>query len=108
MNDNPSVTTSGTAAADAVGRLSDFEIALVMRRPSADLERLRRIISGNAARIEQGVAQSRPISPVDVRRLEIEAVAGILDAIGESDRFMTMLAAALERAPTAEHDPPAS
>lgn len=56
----------------------------VMRELRADtpLNRARKAFSGGAAAIEQAQMQRRKPSPVEVRRMEFEAVRRILSAYG--------------------------
>lgn len=53
-----------------------------MLREEGPLQAARRIFSSRSARIEQAHAQRRPPSPIEVRRMEFEAVAEIAEALG--------------------------
>jgi len=46
------------------------------------LNRARQIFSGACAAIEQAAAQRRPAGPIEIRRMEFEAVRKIAEALG--------------------------
>jgi hypothetical protein len=51
-------------------------------RADTPLNRARRLLSSEAARIEQASAQRKPPSPIEMRRMEFEGVARIVAALG--------------------------
>lgn len=66
-------------------RMNDDEVMAHLRENTV-LNRLRQEFSAASARIEQAGQQKRPASPVEVRRMEFEAVVRILK-MAESLRY---------------------
>ena len=66
----------------ATERMSDKEV-LALLGEDTPLNRMRRAFSSACARIEQASAQRSPVSPVEIRRMEFEAVAEILALASE-------------------------
>jgi hypothetical protein len=56
--------------------MTDEEVLAELRRDTP-LNRARRILSSTCAQIEQGGMQRRPLGPIEMRRLEFEAVRKI-------------------------------
>jgi hypothetical protein len=50
-------------------------------RSDSRLNKARAAFSANSARIEQASQQRRPLSPVDIRKMEFEAVGAIAKAL---------------------------
>jgi hypothetical protein len=61
--------------------MSDAEVMLLLRGTSK-LNRARQVFSSQYATIEQAGLQRRPPGPVEVRRMEFEAVLKIADVLG--------------------------
>jgi hypothetical protein len=61
--------------------MTDQEILAEMQADTP-LNRARRIFSGACGRIEQAGLQRRPASPIEIRRMEFEAVRQIAEALG--------------------------
>lgn len=59
-------------------RLNDNEVVELLRGNST-LNKARQVFSSYSAMIEQSLEQSRPIGPIEIRRLEFEAVQKIKD-----------------------------
>lgn len=59
-------------------RLNDNEVVELLRSNST-LNKARQVFSSYSAMIEQSLEQSRPIGPIEIRRLEFEAVQKIKD-----------------------------
>ena len=57
-------------------QLNDNEVLELLRGNSA-LNRARQVFSSYSAMIEQSLEQSKPIGPIEIRRLEFEAVEKI-------------------------------
>jgi hypothetical protein len=62
-------------------RMTDEEVLAEMQADTK-LNAARAKFSAASARIEQGQAQLRPLRPIEVRRLEFEAVKEIAEALG--------------------------
>ena len=62
-------------------KMTDGAVMAAMRSDSA-LNRARQAFSGRAAGIEQAGQQRRPPGPVEIRRMEFEAVAAIAGEFG--------------------------
>ena len=56
----------------------DDEVLELLRGNSA-LNKARQVFSSYSAMIEQSLEQSKPIGPIEIRRLEFEAVQKIKD-----------------------------
>lgn len=69
---------------DAKGKDMKMTNDAVMSELKSDspLNRARQKFSSAAARIEQAGQQRKPPSPVDIRRMEFEAVREIVEALG--------------------------
>lgn len=67
-----------------VSRMTQEEI---MRELGSEtlLNRARRVFSGHCARIEQAELQRTPFSPIELRRMEFEAVREIAAILGVND-----------------------
>lgn len=87
--------TAGTA--NPAQDLSDREILNLLRDRSSAFGRVRAIIADHAARVEQGMAQAKPLTPMAVRRLEIEAAWKAAVAVVGEDRARAILSGALEQ-----------
>lgn len=61
--------------------MTDAEVLEAMRADTS-LNRARRVFSGECGRIEQAEMQRRPASPIEIRRMEFEAVRKIAAALG--------------------------
>jgi hypothetical protein len=61
--------------------LTDDEVMRELRSESS-LNKARRLFSNWSGRIEQVQAQRRPISPIEMRRMEFQAVREIAEALG--------------------------
>lgn len=59
-------------------QLNDNEVLELLRGNSA-LNKARQVFSSYSAMIEQSLEQSKPIGPIEIRRLEFEAVQKIKD-----------------------------
>lgn len=57
---------------------NDDEVLELLRGNSA-LNKARQVFSSYSAMIEQSLEQSKPIGPIEIRRLEFEAVQKIKD-----------------------------
>lgn len=62
-------------------RMSDAEVMAALRSDSV-LNRARAAFSGAAGAIEQAGAQRRPAGPIEMRRMEFEAVERIAAILG--------------------------
>jgi hypothetical protein len=62
-------------------KMTDEELIAELRSTSV-LNRARRQFSNWSAKIEQAQAQRRPISPIEMRRMEFEAVRAIANELG--------------------------
>lgn len=62
-------------------RMTNDEVMSELRSDSP-FNRARQKFSSAAARIEQAGQQRKPPSPVDIRRMEFEAVREIVEALG--------------------------
>lgn len=64
--------------------MTDEEIAEVISelRSDSPLNRARQLFSSWRARIEHAMAQRKPISPVEMRKMEFQAVREIATALG--------------------------
>ena len=59
-------------------RLNDNEVMELLRGNST-LNKARQVFSSYSAMIEQSLEQNKPIGPIEIRRLEFEAVQKIKD-----------------------------
>ena len=57
-------------------QLNDNEV-LELLRGNSSLNKARQVFSSYSAMIEQSLEQSKPIGPIEIRRLEFEAVEKI-------------------------------
>lgn len=64
-------------------RMTDEEMMSELQSDSV-LNKARKIFNGQSAKIEQVMQQSRPISPIEMRRMEFEAVQKIQTILNES------------------------
>lgn len=62
-------------------RMTDAEVSEALRSDTP-LNRARRIFSSECARIEQAGAQAQPAGPIQIRRMEFEAVQRIARELG--------------------------
>lgn len=69
------------AGSERPARLTDDQVMALLRGDSP-LNRARATFSGFAARIEQAGQQRQPIGPIEMRRLEFEAIAAIAKDLG--------------------------
>jgi hypothetical protein len=60
--------------------MTDEQVLAELRSDGA-LNRARRLFSSWSARIEQAGAQRKPLSPIEMRRMEFEAVTAIAAAL---------------------------
>lgn len=74
-----SATTPDTSRAE--GRSMTDEETLSAINADTPLNRARKVFSFESARIEQALMQRRPPSPIEVRRMEFEAVGKIIAAL---------------------------
>ena len=65
-------------------RLTDQQVIDLMQG-SSRLNKARREFSSACGRIDQASRQRRPLSPIDMRRMEFEAVEKIVNAYGEQN-----------------------
>lgn len=63
-------------------RLTDAEVMAILRSGDTPLNRVRAILSNHSGMIEQAAMQRKPPGPVEIRRLEIEAVLKIAEVLG--------------------------
>ena len=63
-----------------MARMTDDEVMAELRSDSV-LNKARSAFSGWSGKIEQAMAQRRPISPIEMRRMEFEAVKVIRDIL---------------------------
>jgi len=63
-----------------IRKMTDDEV-LANMRGQTPLDKARRSLSGACARIEQAGSQRAPLAPIDLRRMEFEAVAEIAAAL---------------------------
>jgi hypothetical protein len=66
---------------DTASRMTDTEVMEELRSDSP-LNRARRAFSSACGRIEQSGQQRRPAGPVEIRRMEFEAVRAIAAELG--------------------------
>lgn len=64
--------------------MTDQEVMEALRSDTA-LNRARRVFSSERGRIEQAGMQRNPLSPIDMRRMEFEAVQRIIAALSDPD-----------------------
>ena len=64
--------------------MTDKEVMDALRSDTP-LNRARAVFSSECGRIEQADAQRRPPSPIEIRRMEFEAVKRIAEALGVTD-----------------------
>lgn len=62
-------------------RITDEEVLKALREDTP-LNRARRIFSAESAHIEQAGMQRQPLSPIEMRRMEFEAVKKIAKELG--------------------------
>lgn len=62
---------------DLLSRMTDQQVLDELRSYSL-LNRVRRLMTSSAAGIEQALAQRRPVSPVEVRRMEFDAARKLI------------------------------
>lgn len=72
-------------------RRTDAEVMDVLRS-NTSLNRARAKISGFAGRIEQEGMQHRPAGPIEIRRIEIEAVEAIAAELAAPDMYEALAA----------------
>jgi len=65
-----------------MSRRTDEEVMAELRADTP-LNRARCVFSGFAARIEQEAMQRKPADPIEIRRIEFEAVEAIVRALEE-------------------------
>lgn len=61
--------------------MTDQEVIAALRADTP-LNRARQVFSGECGRIEQAGMQRRPAGPIEIRRMEFEAVRKITAALG--------------------------
>lgn len=66
-------------------KLTDREILDAMQADTP-VNRVRKVFSGESARLEQAGMQRRPPSPIEYRRMEFEAAEKLLDAVSTSGK----------------------
>jgi hypothetical protein len=64
-----------------MARRTDAEV-MELLRSDGPLNRARAIFSGASGRIEQAGMQRQPAGPIEIRRMEFEAVEKIAEALG--------------------------
>lgn len=66
-------------------RMTDEAVIALLQDGESVLNRARREFSGGCARIEQAGQQRTPLSPIEMRRMEFEAVERVAAVLRESD-----------------------
>ncbi len=64
--------------------MTDQEVMEALRSDTA-LNRARAVFSSECGKIEQAVMQRRPAGPIEIRRMEFEAVKRIIAALSDRD-----------------------
>jgi hypothetical protein len=65
-------------------RRTDIEVLELLCDEDAALNKARHIFSSEFAKIEQAAQQSRSLSPIEMRRIEFEAVEKIFEVLKET------------------------
>lgn len=71
-----------------MSRMTDAEVLQHMR-DNTDLNKLRQTFSSHSGRIEQAGQQRTPLGPIELRRMEFEAVAAIERRINQNSHVGT-------------------
>lgn len=62
-------------------RMTDQEVSVALQENN-NLNRTRKIFSGWCGKIDQAQRQKKPLSPIELRRMEFEAVRDIAVTLG--------------------------